>query len=309
LAEKNDKYATCPNPFVHTVMPQCGPINGHTTIQINGVNLGHSIKSVSVYIKPNNNRDVIQCQNLNQSYIKSTQLKCRLPAIEHKTDYAMSNIFVTLDNSNVKLNFSEFVLVRPEIIRIQPGRVFVSGGGLVKLSGFHLNCGSFRSVMFNQTVCRILNTTGELIICKLGQFNQTGLVNLRFQMDGYLFESSQIMQVLNDPKVVYVSRDRSILSGGLGLLIGSDSELDLIEDARLNLTPYYDDYAYFNETVEKVILYTYLGLFFLNHDQTGFSEIFSTHFYILGRKRMQSLKSFRVLRLGIEQKAIGIYRS
>jgi hypothetical protein len=273
LSETDGKYKTCPNPYVNSVMPTCGPVNGYTTVQINGVNLGHSLDDMKVVFKSDNGLNAVECQNLDQGYIKSLQIKCRLPAIQPSLNLSKnSKVYITLQNSTVVLNASQYGFIRPEIFEIQPKRVRVSGGTLIEITGVHLNCGTFRSILFNQTACQIVNLTSDHLVCKLTRFNKTGSVNMRFQMDGYLVEHDETMNVIADPKMISISRNRSILAGGLDFLVYSDSDLDNVEDAMILMTPYHEDFAYFNETIEKVSL-LFLYIENLNHIGQCFSQM------------------------------------
>ncbi len=130
------------------------------------------------------------------------------------------------------------------MISIQPQRGIKSGGTILKIVGKHLSCGSTLEFQMSSSYCSILNIStanhdymnmneNDVVYCitppasaSTGNHGVHRLNNrfsfIKMKMDDYtvlLDDEKFKFEYVNDPKVLAIEPDRTIVSGGLVMTI------------------------------------------------------------------------------------------
>lgn len=144
----------------------------------------------------------------------------------------------------------------PEVLSIEPRKGIKSGGTLLKITGKHLSCGSDLKFIMDGSNCSIINITTQsannnnnensdvdIVYCRTppynpNDWNQKGTF-LQMKMDDYvqsLNETKFKFDYVDDPRIVSIEPDRTIISGGLFMTI-KGRDFDTIQSTHLILSP------------------------------------------------------------------------
>ncbi|RNA23642.1 plexin-A2 isoform X1 [Brachionus plicatilis] len=237
----------CQNPKIFHMSPSCGPkIGAGTIIRISGENLAHDSSEISVKMKPiqtaySSQNEDLECQTLPDLYQPASQVVCKTTSLYTSSSeysmYVMTNI-KSQNNKHSSFNKSDqfiFNYVMPHIESIEPSRGIKSGGTLLKIKGKNLKCGSTIGIKFLAfgKNCTIVNNYSDnetsdldIVYCRTPFFDHTDASvttsQIEFKMDDFsqVLDSSKFtFEYVDDPNVVAIEPEQTILSGGLTMKI------------------------------------------------------------------------------------------
>lgn len=261
----------CADPTITLMSPICGPRqNAGTQLIIKGQNLGVSPSEISVKFKSinSNAHHDLECPLIDDLYVKSSKVVCRTKPIKQLTQSQADRylVYVQTNKNNPQAIYSSlndsqkffYEFITPNVTEVEPQRGIRAGGTLLKITGNHLNCGSSVKFLMSGGICSIVNITqtaeNDIVHCITPKYISTAKMNLwnkqinsrlknqksaiQMKMDDYevvLDEAKFNFEYVNDPKVLEIKPDRTIVSGGL-LMIINGQDFKNIQTASLVLS-------------------------------------------------------------------------
>jgi hypothetical protein len=224
-------------PMIDSITPSAGPVEGGTSIEIKGRNLGvERSHIVDVVIGNNTICDVID-------YLPGRRIVCL--SRRGKQEMA-NNVMVTLSYqskrvvSNTNFSFTQPRLGAPSVIpNMGPG----AGGTPLIINGSFLDIGTTRSVQIgDSSTCDIVSISSHEIVCVTRPEPDLDLISsplflMTVSIDGWS-RTTITYQYARDPKVDSVSPLSSIASGGTTYTIeGKDLSIARIRHLVFYLIP------------------------------------------------------------------------
>ncbi|KRX43850.1 Plexin-A4 [Trichinella murrelli] len=205
---------TCPNPTIVKFWPTAGPVDGGTRLTIEGVNLGRDYSEIENAVRIKN----VVCTPIAELYEPSTRIVCVTgPAKHRKTQSGPVVVKIRDVMDYVAVSDQDFRYVVAEIGGFTPTSGPQSGGTVLTIRGNHLNAGSRITATVGGVPCHVLSLEPRRALCRTGASSlagRTGGVEMRFD-NAVATYASQQFTFEEDPAVLVVSPQRSIVSGGV----------------------------------------------------------------------------------------------
>ncbi|KAE9550575.1 hypothetical protein FO519_006202, partial [Halicephalobus sp. NKZ332] len=238
--------ARCKGPQILDFWPKKGPVNGHTQLNISGINLGLSQENLVVTV------GLHKCEIL--EYKKTESIICNTQS----PGKPLAGDIIVMDRGGDPLDeytatAGDFNFVDPEILRFAPSKGPVGGGTDVTIFGNHMDSGRDVEVKIGNVGCQVRERTERYLICRTERASGPGYSGtIVMNVDGTSFSkrNSISFEFREDPVVVRVKHAVSIADGGIFVdVIGRD--FDLLQRPRM--VAEYEDQKYYSTEICKKI--------------------------------------------------------
>ncbi|XP_063792668.1 plexin-B3 isoform X2 [Pseudophryne corroboree] len=154
---ERSSIGVCPTPFIHSISPLTGVVEGGTTITISGANMGQRADEVSVTVCDQ------PCTLLPDRYIVSNSIVCRLSASQGEVS---GPVKVAVKDREPGVSSQLFSYQDPILQSLTPLRGPMAGGTQITISGSKLLTGDQITVTVGNLPCEIFrNVTEDQIYC------------------------------------------------------------------------------------------------------------------------------------------------
>ncbi|KAK2840858.1 hypothetical protein Q7C36_012437 [Tachysurus vachellii] len=222
--------AQCPDPTIHKISPQSGPLSGGTRLTVQGRNLGRRAEEVEVYIGN------MSCQLLRHQYTISVELVCMTGASLNEVKYRVE---VKVGETAKGYSREAFSYVMPRLSDLKPIHGPIAGGTRLTIRGASLKAGSNVKVKVNSTQdCEIDRLSDDIIECVMPPAGHDLAENVTVcveyderpcerQLSGVFFYEK-------NPVISTVKPNKSYLSGGRIISVNGQS-FDLVQTAKMHV--------------------------------------------------------------------------
>ncbi|VDN05642.1 unnamed protein product [Thelazia callipaeda] len=206
-----DRFQLCPHPVITDFNPKKGPLAGGTMLIIDGVNLGHSYKTVEEAVTAAN----VRCDVDERSYVTASRIVCRTRQSPTPIP-ARYPVVVKLreEHRYTAISNDSFTYVDPVIKNIEPTKGPGFGGTVVIIWGENLDAGTSVNVLFDDVKCIVLNRSNDKIECRTGPSESLIDGILKISVDSFSRVYNNI-RFKENPTFAQVTPERSIESGGI----------------------------------------------------------------------------------------------
>ncbi|KAL3982306.1 Plexin cytoplasmic RasGAP domain family protein [Acanthocheilonema viteae] len=208
-----DRSQLCPYPVITNFSPKKGPLAGGTILVIDGVNLGHSYKTVEEAVTAAN----VRCDVDEPAYITASRIVCRTR--QNPTPRtARYPIVVKLreEHRYTAISNDSFTYVDPVIKNMEPTKGPRFGGTNVTIWGENLDAGTSVNILLNGVRCTVLNRTNDKVECRTGPSESLIDGYLKISFDSFSREYDNIrFKYEENPTFAQIIPERSIESGGI----------------------------------------------------------------------------------------------
>uniref|UniRef100_A0A915PJ57 Sema domain-containing protein n=1 Tax=Setaria digitata TaxID=48799 RepID=A0A915PJ57_9BILA len=222
-----DRSQLCPYPVITDFNPKKGPLAGGTTVSdspetylnidskliIDGVNLGHSYKTVEEAVTAAN----VRCDVDERSYVTASRIICRTRQSPTPIP-ARYPVVIKLreEHKYTAISNDSFTYVDPVVKNMEPTKGPRFGGTNVIIWGENLDAGTSVSILLNDVRCVVLNRTNDKVECRTGPSEAVSDGNLKITFDSFSREYDNIrFKYEENPTFAQVIPERSIESGGI----------------------------------------------------------------------------------------------
>ncbi|GAA6108332.1 plexin-D1 [Tachysurus ichikawai] len=222
--------AQCPDPTIHKISPQSGPLSGGTRLTVQGRNLGRRAEEVEVYIGN------VSCQLLRHHYTISVELVCMTGA---SLNEVKNSVEVKVSETAKGYSRETFSYVMPRLSDLKPIHGPIAGGTRLTIRGTSLKAGSTVKVKVNSTQdCEIDRLSDDIIECVMPPAGHDLAENVTVcveyderpcerQLSGVFFYEK-------NPVISTVKPNKSYLSGGRIISVNGQS-FDLVQTAKMHV--------------------------------------------------------------------------
>jgi len=203
---------SCPQPRIDVVKPLSGPIDGGTTITIEGSNLATGLSQLKGKVSVGS----IPCKVIN--YQVSVKIECKTSKVRGPVELPVQ----LLGDNGIIESIVKFRYRDIEIHNVKPSFGPVSGGTLVAIEGVNLNIGSSIQVFLDNLKCRVnlSQVSSTRITCVTSPAHAPGKVKkLIVVIDDATRSLALPYTYKADPTILEVKPKWSFLSGGRVLTV------------------------------------------------------------------------------------------
>ncbi|XP_060912866.1 plexin-D1 [Labrus mixtus] len=221
----------CPDPEIHKISPQRGPVEGGTLLTIQGKNLGRRAGAVKVSIGDTS------CAILPEFYTVSIELLCVTgPSSQERAD----TVQVDVVQSGMGTSKETFSYLVPKLLSMEPRKGSRAGGTRVTIMGENLDIGSQIRVMVNNTLqCLITEKSDETIECTMPPALQphTESVAVCVEFENLPCQSVELSTTYTyekNPTISFIHPKKSFLSGGRTITVTGQG-FDLVQSVTMQV--------------------------------------------------------------------------
>ncbi|XP_056304669.1 plexin-B1 isoform X2 [Danio aesculapii] len=224
---------TCPAPYIHTIEPLSGPVEGGTVVTVSGSNLGQRAEDIQHSVSVAG----VSCTVIPDKYEVSSSIVCKTAA---SVGEQSGHVSVQVRGGGIGQSAQRFHYQNPVLLAVSPLKGPMSGGTSLTITGRNLLTGrsSEISILIGGVPCHILpeQFSNERVECVTGGSNRTGEsgVIVRFgRAERHLKET--IYHYTPDPNVTHAAPSKSFISGGRIIRV-SGQHLDVVQEPRIRVT-------------------------------------------------------------------------
>ncbi|KAM9185721.1 plexin-B1 isoform 2-T2 [Dugong dugon] len=222
----------CPAPFIHSVEPLTGPVDGGTRVTIRGSNLGQHVQDVQDTVRVAG----VPCAVDIQEYEVSSSLVC-ITGLSGEEVKGPATVEVPGRGHGV--SELDFAYQDPEVYSIFPARGPRAGGTCLTLHGSKLLTGRLEDirVVVGDQLCHLLpEQQSDQLRCETSPHPAPAVlpVSVRFGATERRLRHSQF-QYTSDPNVTSAGPAKSFISGGREIWVRGQN-LDVVQMPRIRVT-------------------------------------------------------------------------
>ncbi|KAI7793973.1 plexin-B1 isoform X2 [Triplophysa rosa] len=223
---------TCPAPYIHTIKPLSGPVEGGTVVTVSGSNLGQRAEDIQHSVTVAG----VPCTVIPDRYEVSSSIICETTASGGERS---GHVSVEVKGGGIGQSAQRFSYQDPVLLGVSPLKGPMSGGTSLTITGRNLQTGhpSEISVLIGGVPCHISSEQhNDHVECVTGGNNRTreSAVTVRFgKAQRHLQEV--LYRYTPDPNVTNAVPAKSFLSGGRIIRV-SGQHLDVVQEPRIRVT-------------------------------------------------------------------------
>ncbi|XP_069501478.1 plexin-B3 isoform X1 [Ambystoma mexicanum] len=215
----------CPTPFIDSIYPQTGVLEGGLRLTITGSDLGQRVEDLEVTVAG------LPCTPDQDLYKISTRIVCVVSASE---EVRSGHVAVSVEGREPGVSSQDFIYQNPVLHDMYPQRGPMAGGTLLTISGTSLITGSGITAVVGGLPCAILDDLPEdQIVCRTNQSMEVGEFPVSVfygkaerRLDGITYEYTE------DPVITSAAPTTSFYGGGRPILV-EGINLDVVESPQI----------------------------------------------------------------------------
>ncbi|XP_064398643.1 plexin-A2-like isoform X2 [Halichondria panicea] len=219
----NDVWVTegrnCPTPFINSISPESGPVEGGTAITVMGTDLGVTFVDV---LNATLTLGGVACTPINTDYIPGRQFVC----VTNHFGITGFNVFtmVLYGNIHVNVNADSFIALNPIVSSVKPTFGPMAGGTKLTVGGKELGTGNLENTRVTIEInggptypCSMISVFSQEIECTATAANLTSAAEVVVTIDAARLTFGVVFSYRNNPNVTAVFPSNTIPSGGITL--------------------------------------------------------------------------------------------
>ncbi|XP_064398640.1 plexin-A2-like [Halichondria panicea] len=235
----NDVFVTegrnCPSPFIKSISPESGPVDGGTAITVMGTDLGVTFADI---LNATLTLGGVACTIINTDYIPGRQFVC----VTNNFGSTGSNVFtmVLYGNIDVNVNADPFIALNPFVSSVKPTFGPMAGGTKLTVRGTALRVGNHENTRVTLVsggliyTCNVLSIFSQEIECTTTAANLTSAAEVVVTIDAARLDFGVFFTYSNNPNVTAVRPSNTIPSGGITLTF-TGVYLDVVQQPVLEI--------------------------------------------------------------------------
>ncbi|XP_064398652.1 plexin-A2-like [Halichondria panicea] len=236
----NDVWVTegrnCPTPFINSISPESGPVEGGTAITVRGTDLGvtfSDVQSSTLTLRG------VACTPINTDYIPGRQFVC----VTNHFGSTGSNVFtmVLYGHIDVNINADPFIALNPSVRSVKPTFGPMAGGTKLTVGGRELGTGNLENTRVTIEInggatypCSMISVFSQDIECTTTAANLASDAEVVVTIDAARLTFGVVFSYRNNPNVTAVFPSNTIPSGGITLTF-TGLDLDVVQQPVLEV--------------------------------------------------------------------------
>ncbi|XP_068125873.1 plexin-A2 isoform X3 [Hyperolius riggenbachi] len=222
----------CTNPRITEILTLSGPPEGGTQVTIRGVNLGLDFSEIAHNVLVAG----VQCSPVEEEYIIAEKIVCEMgPAFP---TFSSGPVLLCIGECKPEFmarSLQQYSFVNPTVSHLNPSRGPESGGTMITITGHNLGAGSTVAIHLGNQTCEFYERSLHEIVCMSAPSTHgVGPVHVSVRVDRAQLKSKLQFEYIDDPKVLQIEPEWSIVSGHTSLTV-TGTNLDIIQEPRIRV--------------------------------------------------------------------------